>query len=114
MTLQQKLYNLYKPFIDAAAITCNVFHYTRKNSKTLPYVVWSEDGEQDSFNANNHKAEQQLSGVVDFYTLTEFDPIADAIQTVLDSEPIGWRLDSVQYEEETNLIHYQWRWWVSG
>ena len=74
--------------------------------------MWAEDGEQDSFHASNHKEEQQLTGIVDLYTLKEFDTLADDIQKVLNSEPVGWRLDSVHYEDETNLIHYQWRWWV--
>lgn len=55
-----------------------------------------------------------MSGIVDFYTQTEFDPIADTIQGILNGEDIGWSLDSVQYEEETNLIHFQWRWWTGG
>ena len=114
MTLQTKLQSLYQPFQDQQRVSCSVFHYTRGNSKALPYIVWSEGGEQDSFNANNHKAEQQLTGIVDFFTKTEFDAIADTIQEILNKEPVGWSLDSVQYEEETNLIHYQWRWWTSG
>lgn len=112
MTLSQKLNSLYSPFLDSQAITCDVFHYTRGNKKTVPYIVWSETGEEESFSSDNHKTEQQLTGIVDFYTKTEFDPIIDAIQNVLNSENVGWRLYSVQWEEETNLIHYQWGWWI--
>jgi len=109
MTLQTKLQELYSPF--TTRLTCKVFHY-RKTGSPTKYVVWSETGEEESFGADNRKAEQQLTGIIDFYTKTEFDPIADDIQTVLNSEEVGWRLDSVQYENETNLIHYQWRWWL--
>ncbi len=34
----------------------------------------------------------------------------DAIQKTLGALGLGWALESVQYEEETNLIHYEWRW----
>ena len=109
MTLQNKLSSLYAPFL---ALSCKVSHY-RRTSKP-PFVVWYETGEETSFASDNHKSEQQLTGLIDFYTLKEFDPIADDIQEILNNQGVGWRLESVLYEEETNLIHYQWRWWVVG
>ena len=110
MTLQTKLQTLYSPL---SQLDCTVTHYRRSKAKA-PFVVWSETGEEESFNADNHKREQQLTGLVDFYTQKEFDPIADSIQAILDEEPVGYILANVLYEEETNLIHYQWRWWTVG
>lgn len=114
MTLQNRLKALYEPFQDDENISCAVYHYTRGDDTTLPYCIWSETGEENSFNVDNHKEEQQLTGLVDYYTLDEFDSICDDIQTILDNEHVGWVLESVQFEEETNLIHYQWRWWTNG
>lgn len=108
MTLQNKLRKLYEPFL---ALQCPVSHYSRMT--TFPYVVWAESGEDTSFHSNNRKSEQTITGTVDLYTQTEFDPLADTVQTILDSEGVAWRLESVQYETETNLIHYEWRWSVS-
>lgn len=105
MTLQATLTDLYTPFL---ALDCEVSHYKRITSNR--FVVWSEQGEEDSFHADNRKQEQLITGVVDFFTLTEFDPIVDDIQDILQMERVAWILDSVQYEEETNLIHYQWLW----
>lgn len=107
MSLQSKLNDLYTPFLE---LSCTVSHYRR--TAHPPFVVWAETGEESSFNSDNHKSEQQLTGIVDFFTLTEFDSIADDIQDILNSENVGWQLSSVLYEEETNLIHYQWRWWI--
>lgn len=106
MTLQNRLKALYLPFL---SLDCDVRHYTRQS--TYPYMVWAEDGEENSFHASNHKQEQQITGTIDYFTRTEFDSIVDDIQTILNSEEIGWTLSSVQYEDETNLIHYQWRWY---
>ncbi len=108
MTLQTLCKKLYEPFLD---LSCAVTHYRRLSK--YPYVVWAESGEENSFHADNKKVEQQLTGTVDLFTKTEFDTLADSIQEILDNEEISWRLDSVQYEEETNLIHYQWFWWVT-
>lgn len=106
-SLQTILNSLYTPFLE---LDCKVSHYKRATKP--PFVVWAEDGEDASFSSDNHKTEQQLTGVIDFFTLTEFDSIADDIQDILEAEEVGWNLQSVQYENETNLIHYQWRWWV--
>lgn len=107
MTLQNLCRKLYEPFLD---LSCAVTHYKRLSK--FPYVCWTEEGEDTSFHADGHKEEQQLTGTVDFFTKDEFDSIADDIQDILNSEPIGWKLSTVQYEDETNLIHYQWIWWV--
>lgn len=85
------------------------YHYRRPDNVTSGYGVWAETGETQSMNANNRKVEQQLTGYLDYYTLTEFDPVLDKIQEALDRLSCGaWSLNSVQYEDETNLIHYEW------
>ena len=76
-----------------------------------PFCVWAEDGE-NGFNAGNRKAEQAITGTVDYYTLREYDPAVDDIQTALNALRIPWRLNSVQYEDATNLIHWEWTWEV--
>lgn len=86
-----------------------VYHYTRPSDQNGSWVVWQEDGEGESFNTGNHKAEQQIHGTIDCYTLTEYDPLLDEIQTALEGlEDTGWSLLSVTYEDETDLIHYEW------
>lgn len=90
-----------------AELTARCYHYYRPKMDP-PYIVWAEDSEASSLQADDHKAEQAVSGWVDYYTLTEYDPICDQIQETLNGLPVAWRLDSVDYEEETNLIHYSW------
>lgn len=88
-----------------------VYHYWRPRLPA-PYCVWAEDGEDSDLDADGYKAEQAISGYVDYYTKQDKDPAVDAIQEALNGIGGGflWRLDSVQYEDETNLIHYQWTW----
>ena len=85
------------------------FHYRRNPKVKSEYGVWMEIGENTAFNANNTKAEQQIGGTLDYYTLIEFNPVIDEIQAALERLTVGaWALESVQYEDETNLIHYEW------
>lgn len=120
MTLQQKLERIGNALVEGLTqdgeLICGVYHYWR-SQKGAPFVVWAESYEDEPINGDNRKAEQAIRGYVDAYSKTEFDPLFDDVQSILnglaEDMPFGWMLDSVQYEEETNLIHYQWIWSVA-
>ncbi len=88
-------------------VTQDTFHYeaTHKPDK---YIVWAEDTESSSIHADNHKAGQVIQGTIDYFTKMEYDPNMVSIQQKLNSIDIAWTLNSVQYEEETKYIHYEW------
>ena len=109
IALQNKLRQMGEAF---AAVTSNSCHYFRPVT-AFPALIWAEDGEADSFNADNHKACQNITGTVDLFTKTEFDPLLDDVQAALEGLGVAWRLESVQYEDETNAIHYEWTWEVA-
>lgn len=92
-------------------ITPNVWHYEAMQ-QTNQYIVWAEDGEGSSVEANDRKTEQSITGTIDLFTMTEFDPAADAIQDVLKENRISFYLNSVQYENRDDgyagYIHYEW------
>lgn len=85
-----------------------VYHYWRPRLQA-PFCVWAEDGEGNSIHTNNHKSEQVITGTIDYFTRDEFDEMVENIQNALNTtEDVGWQLLSVQFEDETNLIHYEW------
>lgn len=85
-----------------------VYHYWHPRLEA-PFCIWAEEGEGDSLWVSNHLQEQVITGTVDYFTKTELDPMVDYIQYALNSvELLGWKLDSVMYEDETNLIHFSW------
>ena len=106
IALQNKLEQLGRAF---AAVTPSAYHYFRPIS-SFPALIWAESGEANSFHAGNKKCCQNITGTVDLFTKTEFDPLLDAVQAALDGLGIAWYLSSVQYEEETGVIHYEWVW----
>lgn len=111
MTLQSKLRRLSGALTSIENL--RVYHYWRPKMEP-PFCVWAEDGENMSLWTGNHQAEQAVTGTVDYFTLTEFDPAVDAIQEAMNGlEGLYWRLESVQFEEDTNLIHHEWYWRVS-
>ena len=97
-----------------AEISDYCYHYWRSAPKGVKaYIVWAEDQEGDSLNGNNLKLEQGIHGTIDYFTKTEFDEVCDSIQEGLNElENVSWRINSVQFEEETTFIHHEWEFWV--
>lgn len=97
-----------------AKISDYSYHYWRSTPKGVKaYIVWAEDDEAESFNADNLKQKQGIHGTIDYFTKTEFDSTVDSIQNGLNVlENVSWRLNSVQYEEDTTFIHHEWEFWV--
>jgi len=92
------------------AVTDQVSH--RERLKSDRYFVWQEDGTND-FVADGRHCARAITGTTDLFTQLEFDPWADAFEAALDScEGLAWGLSSIQYEEDTGFIHYEWTWEV--
>ena len=92
---------------------CAAYHYRRPDKAHAPYLVWQEDGEGDIYKADNAKYTITLEGSADYYTAEEFDSVIDALQEKFSALHLVWRLDSVDYETDTGLIHYSWKWGTS-
>lgn len=89
------------------------YHYRRPEKVKNRYGIWAEDGEDMSFNAGNRKAEQQIHGTIDYFTTVEYDSVVDEVQEALfNLEGASWKLTDVQYEDETNLIHFTWEFYI--
>ncbi len=88
------------------AIVNKCYHYRAPENVSGPYSVWMELGGLYAAGNNLH-AERGMEIAVDYYTKTEFDPTIDSIEGFFAG--MSWRLESVQFEEETGYIHYEWR-----
>ena len=88
-------------------VTDNVGHYEAMD-KTDKYCVWAEDMEASSLEADNYKAGQMVQGTVDYFTKDEDDPNIENFQIAFNAAGFNWSLNSVQYEDETGYIHYEW------
>ena len=66
------------------------------------------DGQADAMWADNRMKTQAIEGTVDLFTSGSGEETAKSIQTALDACGVSWSLNSVQYEEETGLRHWEW------
>ena len=88
-------------------VTDNVGHYTAWDD-TDRYIVWAEDGESAQLVADNYKPGQTIEGTIDYFTKSEDDENIAKIPQALNHAGIWWYLNSVQYEDDTRFIHYEW------
>lgn len=92
-----------------AAMPVEMHHYGA-NKPSVPYGVWAEDGDVSPA-ADNRRSTIILSGTTDYFTHQENDANVDAIQAVFDSAAwISAQIGSIQYEDDTGLLHYEWTW----
>lgn len=88
-------------------VTKSVYHY-RGLKATGNYIVWAEDSQAEAIWADGEMQEQALQGTIDYFTKTENDPNWRLIQKALTDAGISWKLNSIQHEDDTKYIHYEW------
>lgn len=72
------------------------------------YIVYSEDSVND-FMAGDKHVERATEGTVDFFTRDYSRGAAEPIEQALESlTGVAWRLNSIQFEEDTRYTHYEW------
>lgn len=73
------------------------------------YLVIDIDSEANSLEADGQKVNQAPQGTVDLYTKSNDRAVMLSVQNVLNAfDGCAWYLNSVQYEEDTRLLHWEW------
>lgn len=88
-------------------LDAKVYHYTAQPQSKPPYIVYAEDSYIDLI-ADGIHTEHAVQGSVDLFTADEGDPLIGSIPQALEIAGVSYYLNSVQYEDETGLIHYEW------
>lgn len=89
----------------------DVYHH-RALKQPDQYIVYAEDTGSNDQAGDNKKTCQAIQGTIDYFTKQEFDPNVEKIQEQLNNAEISFYLNSIQYEEETGYIHWEWVWEV--
>lgn len=75
-----------------------------------PYIIWDHDGQAMSLCGDGETKIQILEGTIDLITRTEDDPLFGQIQQAMNNAGVGFRYNSKQYEEATEITHHEWVW----
>lgn len=73
------------------------------------YGVIAIDG-QNALRAGDKLAEQVPEGTIDWFTRSPASTVPGEVESLLDRLGASWYLNSVQYESDTGLLHYEWVW----
>lgn len=90
-------------------ITNKVYHFDAGGAEA-PYIVWGEDGSTDEFNADNKLESRLITGTVDYFTKNTEDSNLEKIEDAMESIGMIYHLNSVQYEDNAGIVHYEWTW----
>lgn len=90
-------------------VSQDVYLYTAKGNQKTPYVVYGTDGDNNLF-GGNRRTEVCDSGYIDLYTKNAEDDLIQSIPAALENAGVAFYLNSVQYEDAANILHYEWRW----
>lgn len=82
-------------------------HYAWSSAPDGDYGVYAEDG-ASSVRANGQTVNQSVIGTIDYFTRDASDMPKNTIQDALNTLDIAWYLNSIQYENDTGYIHYEW------
>lgn len=80
-----------------------------KNAPELrsDHGVYAEDDELTLY-ANNARAERVMQGTIDYYTRDDSGAPKGTVEAALDAYKVPYHLNSIQFEEDTGFIHYEW------
>ena len=91
-------------------VTQRVYRYTAPATPVFPYIIWQDEMESDMFCGDGRKLFKTIEGSIDLYTKTADDSFIDKIEKALNDAGICFRLNSVQLEPTTRIIHHEWVW----
>ena len=73
------------------------------------FAVINIDGAAATLGADQHIENQAPEGSVDLFMVDGTRTAMDTIQSTLDDfDGCAWRLESVQYEPDARLLHWEW------
>ena len=100
--------------INALAATGYQFaHYGWSKHPDGDYGVYAEERGAD-FVADGIHMEKGTSGYINFFTRDDSGTPKTVIEAALNSLNIPWYLNTIQYEDDTGYIHYEWGFSVYG
>lgn len=89
-------------------------HFAWSSAPAGDYGVYGEDFGDNQFNADGRFGERAIRGSVDWFTrtddLTAFNAIEQCFKDIQaeGKGAFGWYLNTVQYENDTHFLHYEW------
>lgn len=95
-------------------VTQRVYRYTAIATPIFPYIVWADEMETNNLHGDGRKVAKVMEGSIDLYSKQADDPFIGKIEKALNDAGICFRMNSVQFEPITKVIHTEWVWNIDG
>ena len=102
-----KLNNIADLFNEA--LPGKAFHYFT-GGQNGNYLIWQEEKIPSAGYGDNKKILRKIQGTADYFTKLEEDPAVTTIEAKMTQSKLNWESISIQFEEKTKYIHYEWSW----
>lgn len=83
--------------------------YAWKNQTASDYLVVTDEPASALW-ADGKRSEEMSAGTVDLFTKTADGSTKAAVEVAFNGMDLSYYLNSVQYEDDTGYIHYEWVW----
>lgn len=70
------------------------------------YGVVSQDGRNDMVS----HIEKSATGTIDWFSRNPQSTVPAAVEEILESLGVSWYFNSLQYENDTGFLHWEWVW----
>lgn len=82
-------------------------HFAWAHAPSGTYGTYGEDG-QNRLAGDNKTAEKVSVVYVSLFTKDDTGTPQTTVEAALDGIPCAWYLNTIQFEEDTGYIHYEW------
>ena len=89
----------------------DVYHTYRPEGSPERYIIWQEEGEENTHHSNDRKSEFKMNFSIELYTKDEYDRLIDAVYTALDQKADGFPYDGItpDLEQKDPYFHHSFR-----
>ena len=83
--------------------------YTQRSPRpAAPFGAYAQDGGGEDLWGGDHLQLQVITGTVDLFTRGRGRDKKALVENALDASGVSWALNSIQYESDTRLTHFEW------
>ena len=95
-------------------LTDKVYHFEAPENAAPPYIVWQEIGQGEILSGDDSQDAYAATGTIDIFSRNEKEPLVSSVYRALNDACISFYKKSVQYEQDTRLIHTEYEFDVLG
>ena len=89
------------------SVSDNVYPFSAPKAAGVPYILYAVEAESARW-TDDRPDMQVMPGTIDLYCKSDKCPLIRDIPRVLADADVSFYLNSVQHEDETGLLHYEW------